>query len=400
MNRPKRLAPLVVASLALAGGCSAGRHSTTAETVAAQAPAIPTPMTTSLPTVAGTWVTLPMGRLDEALNTFWQLFYRPSGPSSAWSNQVEATATATNGGLVLARGPNGELVVGVRPSSYLTFTPIIYTTNAAKTWSTGLLDAALAATPDALAVGPRGQGLALVGSGNDISVMEATSGLSTWRTLTGGSAVAASPAGQACGLGAITAVGYLDDQPLVAGSCGHPGRVGLLTLDDDTWVNAGPTLPSSLDTGRAEVLGLQSDGVDGDLTALIGIQPAGDAQPGTTDLVTAWRDSTTWTVSTPLDLPAGADIQSYGPDAAGGEYVLSGGLLHDAEGSSYGWVMLPTPPTGTDTVAFAAGHGGSSVEALTGSATVLTVWSLDQSSQQWSKQQTIDVPIQYGSSGQ
>ncbi len=90
-----------------------------------------------------------MGRLDEPLNTFWQLFYRPNG-AVAWSNQVEATATATNGGLVLASaGPS--LMVGVRPSVNLKFTPLISTSNGGRSWSDGLVTKGLAARPDALA---------------------------------------------------------------------------------------------------------------------------------------------------------------------------------------------------------------------------------------------------------
>ena len=100
-----------------------------------------------------------MGRLDEPLNTFWQLFYRPNG-SVPWSNRVEATATATNGGLVLASaGPS--LLVGVRPSVDLTFTPLISTTNGGRSWSDGLVAKELAARPDALAT-TAGHALALV----------------------------------------------------------------------------------------------------------------------------------------------------------------------------------------------------------------------------------------------
>src|SRR6202044_1134660 len=116
---------------------SSSSHQLSAKAVAAAAPALATPMITSVPTLAGTWATLPMGRLDEVLNTFWQLFWRPAS-ATAWSNQVEATATATNGGLVLATNSGTELAVGIRPSSYLTFTPIVYTTDEGKTWQTVL----------------------------------------------------------------------------------------------------------------------------------------------------------------------------------------------------------------------------------------------------------------------
>ncbi len=143
----------VLAIVALAGAglgpCSsaAGPRSRAAATAAA--PSVPTPLATSVQTATGTWATLPMGRLDQPLNTFWQLLFRPAGATS-WSNQVEATATATNGGLVLSpRG--GSLIVGVLPSVDLTFTPLVATADRGRSWSTGLITAGLAARPDALA---------------------------------------------------------------------------------------------------------------------------------------------------------------------------------------------------------------------------------------------------------
>ncbi|HLH99529.1 MAG TPA: hypothetical protein VKV06_02005, partial [Acidimicrobiales bacterium] len=76
---------------------------------------------------------MPMGRLDQPINTFWQLLHLPRG-GGRWSNQVEATATATNGGLVLA--PAGSsLLVGIRPSTRLRFTPLIATTDAGRHWA-------------------------------------------------------------------------------------------------------------------------------------------------------------------------------------------------------------------------------------------------------------------------
>ena len=63
--------------------------------------ALPTPLATSVPAGGGTWATVAMGDLGQPLNTFWQLLFRPAGTNS-WSDRVEATAVATNGGLVLA----------------------------------------------------------------------------------------------------------------------------------------------------------------------------------------------------------------------------------------------------------------------------------------------------------
>ena len=72
--------------------------------------ALPTPLATSVPAGGGTWATVAMGDLGQPLNTFWQLLFRPAG--TMWSDHVEATAVATNGGLVLASG--GRLAGGRR----------------------------------------------------------------------------------------------------------------------------------------------------------------------------------------------------------------------------------------------------------------------------------------------
>ena len=115
----------------------------------AGAPLLPTPLATSVQAGGGTWATVAMGDLGQPLDTFWQLLFRPSRASS-WSDRVEATAVATNGGLVLASGSN-SLVVGVRPSNNLTFSPLISTSDGGRSWSNGLLNQGLVSRPQALA---------------------------------------------------------------------------------------------------------------------------------------------------------------------------------------------------------------------------------------------------------
>lgn len=408
----KRAAAAALAASALLAGCSSsGGRAASGSDPAALAPDLPTPMVTSVPGTGGVWATLPMGRLDETLNTFWQLFSHPAS-ASAWSNQVEATATATNGGLVLATGAGGETAVGIRPSSYLVFTPIVYTTDQGRTWDTGLLDASLSARPDALALGPSGQALALASVKGGTEVLQSDARLSGWQALADRSDLAASAAGRACGVGVLAAVGYLDSAPAVGASCGRSGTVGLFALDDGVWTAAGPTLPSPLGSGRAEVLGIDTEGSG--TVALIGVVSGRD-----THLVVGWRSSAgAWTLTPALSLPAGSTLESYGSLGDGVEFILATSadgsvLLETARPSSRSWQSLPSPPAGTVTVASgstpggaaapdgAAGSGGEpAVDALAGDATVLTVWSLDAASGQWARAQTVKVPIQFGSSGQ
>ena len=212
-----------LAALALAvglAGCTSA--ATTAGGAAAAAPTLPTPLATSLQTADGTWATIPMGRLDEPFNTFWQLLFKRDG-TSRWSNQVEATATATNGGLVLTSFGERSLMVGVRPSVHLTFTPLISTSGSARSWSDGLITAGLAARPNALAADAAGQALALVDVGGGARVLSTTGDISKWRAVTTERALASEPPGQSCGLGSLTAVGFLAGQAVVGAAV--PNRV-------------------------------------------------------------------------------------------------------------------------------------------------------------------------------
>jgi hypothetical protein len=355
------------------------------------APDVPTPLATSVQTSNGTWATIPMGRLDEPLNTFWQLFYRPNGPGP-WSNQVEATATATNGGLVLASaGPS--LLVGVRPSVNLTFTPLISTSNGGRSWSDGLVPRELAARPAALAT-TTGHALALVNSPKGAQVLADIGGISKWRNLVTVGALARSKAGKSCGLGTLTSLSYQGARPLVGGSCSHGGVVGLFVEVDGTWRLAGPTLPSALDNGRAEVLGLWT----GDRTTMALIAVA-DATG--TNLLAAWSlPGGGWAASVPQVVGQDEAVASFGAAEGNGIFVL----LEDPSGAEQfavaqhagtGWRQLPPPPRGTATVAFAP---GLPADALVASGTSFSVWALKPASNRWSKAQVINVPLQYGSS--
>ena len=123
------------------------------------------PLATSLVTAQGTWAVAVMGGLSRPQqNGFWQLFVRPAGASN-WS-LVTPPGVADNGGLVAAGAAGGtSLLVGVRPSQHLAFSPLAASSDTGKSWAPGLLDADLADVPDAMAVGASGQALALLHDG-------------------------------------------------------------------------------------------------------------------------------------------------------------------------------------------------------------------------------------------
>ena len=280
------------------------------------ASSLPTPLATTVQTPAGTWATVPMGNLDQPLNTFWQLFFRPTGAAS-WTNQVEATATATNGGLVLAPAQGGSVIVGIRPSLRLTYSPLITTSDAGRSWSNGLVTDGLVARPNALAAGAFGQALALVDNRDGSEVLTSAGDLSKWRPVVSQSALAAARGpGQSCGLGSLTAVGYLAGQALVGGSCSRPGVVALFTQSGGTWRLVGPALPRSLERGRAEVLALGA--APGSTSALLSVTSDND-----TSLVAAWSGVRgRWTTSSTLPLRPDDQVASFGPADGDGLFVL------------------------------------------------------------------------------
>jgi hypothetical protein len=373
-------------------GCSAGNTPSAVAGGGAAAPSFPTPLATSVQTSEGTWATVPMGRLDQPLETFWQLLFRPAGAKS-WSDQVEATATATNGGLVLASREGRSLIVGVRPSVRLAFTPLIATSNGARSWSNGLITAGLVARPAALVAGAGGQALALVNEHDGAHVMSSTGDLAAWRTLVSQPVLAGAGPGRACGLRALTAVGYLGGQALIGGSCGRPGVVGLFAERSGAWHLGGPALPRALAQGRVEVLSLGGT-AKAETSALL------EVSDGTgNSLVVAWAGTSgAWSRSPALPLGAGEKVASVGPATGTGLFVLldapSGRDRLMVARISAGWHELTSPPAGTATVAF----GEANADALVANGTVLSVWSLAPSSNAWARGQVIRVPIQFGSS--
>ncbi len=364
---------------------------------------MPTPLATSVEGGGGTWATVPMGDLRQPANTFWQLFFRRDG-ARTWSNQVEATATATNGGLVLA--PAGRsLLVGVRPSQLLTFTPLISTADAGGSWSTGLISQGLASRPTALAMSPGGGALALVNGRGGPEVLESTGGLSSWQPLVTGNALASNPIDRPCEPGPLTAVGYVrvspsrsaPDYPVIGTSCRRPGVVGIFQEAMATWEIVGPTLTAG--AGRAQVLGLFS--ARDTLAALIGLSGGRAELSGGTNVLAAWAAfRKPWASSAPLLLAKGARLLSYGATPGGGLFVLvaqPGGEneLAVVAAARHAWQRLPPPPPGTTTVAFGP---GSTVDALAAGRNVLTVWHLASNVGKWAKSQVVQVAIQYGSS--
>jgi hypothetical protein len=392
-GRRYSIAPLSVGvGLLIAIGLSAPLDASASNDLSTRAP-MPIPLATSLQSDVGTWATLPMGHLNQPLNTFWQLFFRPSG-SATWSDKVEATATATNGGLVMATAAGQPTIVGVRPANLLHFSPLISTTNG-QSWSNGVLQAGLAASPSALSTTSEGT-LALVKSGLDARVVTDDGSLSNWRTMTSARQLASSTVGRECGLLSLTSVVSLGGDAMVGGDCTRTGVVGIFAEHSGKWRIDSPTLSGSLRRGRVQVLSLGE--TPAGLTALLGIRgKSGMALAG------AWTTgSGGWSVSLPLALGSSEHLISFGPASENGIFALTANAsgarrLAVVNSSGLAWQQMPPPPSETATIAFAQAPG-STTNALAAHDTTMTVWTLDATASKWDKSQVLRVNIEFGSS--
>lgn len=388
MNRPRRrllIAACLTALAMAAAGCGTtapARPPAAAVTVAA------VPLNTSVATAAGTLATVVMGGSAAQHNNFWQLFSRPAG-STRWT-LVTPPGTADNGGLVLAPGAGQALITGFRPSQYLTFTPLTQTSDLGHTWSAlNPIDAALAATPDSLAVQPgTGRLLALLGDG---IAEQGSPGGTSWTMLVTARALGATRAGKSCGLRALTAAAYTPaGTPLLAGTCTQSGAVGIFAADPSrAWRAAGPALPGTF--GRQTITVLRLTITGNQTTALL----AASTGQHTTLLTASLSDSgTTWAISSPLAVghqPIAS--ASLGPDQTAAVITAGGQGAVLAAGQ---WQILPALPDGT--AALVPGTDGTT-DALAVRRATLTIWQLAGPKGSWASEQTITVPIQYGSSG-
>jgi len=375
----------------LAGpGLLAGCGTQPAQVATPGPPPATAPLSTSLVTAQGTWAIAVMGGSAATHNNFWQLFVRPAG-ASRWS-LVTPQGVADNGGLVAAGG-SGSLTVGFRPSQDLTFSPLAMSTDAGRNWTTGLLDAPLADTPGAIAIGSSGRILALLQDGTIAAAPTASAtAAGQWTQLATRNALAASAAGRGCGLVGVNAVSFGPDKnPVAAGGCLRPGVAGVFTDTNGTWRSAGLTLPGR---GPVQVLGLAATA--GGNVALLA---AGD------NLFAAWWNGTRWTVSAPVTAGpvTSGTVRALGFGPGGGAWLLlAGGRAEAIAGAGASWRALPPGPAGTqvlvppDPSTLAPGTGAS-YDALAVAGSTLTIWRLTQGA--WAKVQLISVPIEYGSSG-
>jgi hypothetical protein len=383
------VAALAAAAVGAAvAACGSAAVSPSARPAGAAAGAAPVSMATSIATTADSWAVLPMA----ADPTFWEVFAR-TGNSGRWQ-LVTPPGVADNGGLVASAGAAGSLTVAVRPSQDLSFSPLAQTADGGTTWSTGgPINAAVAATPDALAAAG-GNLVALLGNGTIEASADAGA---SWSVLAKPGAIAASPAARACG-GAVrvTAIsfGVASGEVLAGGTCGTSGTTAVFDYSPASgWQRLSLPVPGQLvrlTDGLALVRGKSG------LSALwrgfgwYAYAPLADGSP----LPALQPSQAAWAQSGPL--PASGAITASGTLDFGGAWVLlPGGRAATVSLTSPQWRWLPAVPAGTSVLA--SGPDGA-VDALAVSGSTATVWRLALKATAWTKVQAISVPIQYNSS--
>jgi len=399
-RRRRRATPLVTAGLALGlAACGSGG------TAPAGAP-VPAglPQAQAVPGSGGTWATLAMGHVDDPLNTFGELFYRPSCSGTAGCTGGTAWALATppgvasNGGIMVASNPAGGVTAGFGVSLALRFSPLAESTDAGAVWTGGILPVALAAQPDALAASGPTQRLALsaappLGPGG---VYATSTDLTRWTHLATLGTVTAAASSSGCTLRALTAVAVTaagDD--LVAGDCTGGDHVAVARVGAAGGPTAttmvGPQVPT-VRNGPVRVLRMASSTTGVAVLVQVGT-------PGRTTLyeATAPEGTSSWTFSPPFATDRPVVATAVAP--ASGFVVLLGAAGSGGAPSALAlvgpgvpWHTPPAPPSGTAVVA--ASDDGS-LDALVPSGVVLDVYRLG--ADRWSQVQQLAVPIQYGS---
>ena len=353
-------------------------------------PAFAIPLSGSFTTSTTTWATVVMGRNDGNFDLFWQLFSLDA--ATGRFSLVTPPGVADNGGLMVAPDAGGSgALVGFGASQGLRFSPLAYSSDEGRAWSPGGLPDALLGAPSVVAIGGRGDALALAG-GADPAVLDERGSLTSWSVLTSRSRLSARPAGRDCTIGSLEAVALAPGGiPLVGTSCRQPDTPGVFVDSDRQWHLADIPVEARLAHDDFAVVRLQPSAA---LLAAV--------HRRSTSLVAVWetRSGHPWVMSAPLELRRAGDLLASGTGPGTEQFVLlaSGGSLR-AEviaGPASAWHLLPQLPPRTATIAITP---AGQIDALAVNVTKLTVWRLLPVTRSWRRIEAITVPIVFGSSG-
>jgi hypothetical protein len=393
-----------VVILVVAGGLVAGMLVSGSGSPAGDTSAWPSvTLASSFVTPAGSWSIVPMGALQDPLNLFWQIFFRAKGRSQ-WA-LVTPPGVADNGGLAAAVGPGDVVTIVFDPTNLLKFSPFETTSDNGRTWTVGVIPFGTPTLPDVL-VPPEtlsGQFTALDDGSSEVEA--GTGDQPRWSDVYSESGLSRSAAGRVCGVRTLTTLAGLGSDRLVGTTCSVAGVVGIFRPPSGAesspsgWQLVGPTIGAA--DGAFDVLRLSATG--GRVAALVdGRSGRGGASNNLYGVSSDGQEpgpESVWSVSAPLHLGVHTRIVSSG-FGAGGALVIE---TESAGGSLAGWSVIPgpgasweaLPPLPIETESVSVGVGGT-ITALSVRLSLLTVWRLQNGS--WTKTQSTEVPIQYGSS--
>jgi hypothetical protein len=379
---------VVVAAAALAGGLLAGGSGSQSSGATSGPPSAS--LDTSFVTPSGTWAIVPMGDLNDPLNTFWQMFFKPLG-ASKWS-LVTPPGVADNGGLAATLGPDQTVAVVFDPSQLLTFSPVAFTSDDGKRWTSGgIIPFGAESVPDAM-VDSSSSGVLDAIAGGGRQVESGTGAQQSWSTVLTKADLADSASGKQCRVVSLTALATSANGEVIGSGCARPGVVGIFSgSHTGVWTLSGLSMPAS--AGDITVLRLSPDGA-GMSALVVGHAVAGDALYG------IWEaPDGKWSVSGGNSLRPHTSIVSegFGPN---GEIVVETksargalGAQTVASGSGSAWTTLRAPPAGAKDVSVSR---DGSLDALCVENSTLVDWRLEDGA--WKLIESLDVPIQYGSS--
>jgi hypothetical protein len=195
--------------------------------------------------------------------------------------------------------------------------------------------------------------------------------------------------------------GPVPTQVLAAGECGATGAVGLFAyMTGDGWQRvslpvSGPLVRLGAGTALVQAAdGLTALWADDALHWYAYAPLSASATPTPTSSAATWTASAALPVTNAVTASGG--LAGATATSSGGTWVLlPGGQAATISGPGQQWLLLPPTPAHTSVL---ASGPGTSLDALAVSGSTLTVWQLDHGSTVWARTQTINVPIQLGSS--
>jgi hypothetical protein len=377
----------LVASGVQAPPASAGRVANAASQ------SVPVPLSGSVSTPESTSAVVVMGKGDGQHDLFWQLFGFDTA-TSHWS-LITPPGVADNGGLIAAQGESKTLLVGFGASQGLAFSPLALSDDGGTAWSPGGLAEPLATAPSAIALGTNSTAVALVDGGGE-EVLTRVGSLTNWSILTTEPNLSGLALAKKCGIQSLGAVGIEPSgEVLVGASCRRSGVVGVFVKSRSGWSLSNAPVAKGM---RADTFSTLRITATGDSTSAL----FSGVEAGTRNLFAGWvsQSGDDWTLSGPLPLGARDQIVASGVGAGGSQFVLlRSGSSTRAEvisGPGSAWRSLSPLPPGTATIAT---EPAGQIVALSVKDTRLTVWKQDSNGSGWKANQSMTVPIVFGSSG-